>query len=304
MIHTPSRPGWHPSRGAAFAVHLILSLLIFSTLVVMMLLYWFPGELFFLDGGWQGLKLVAMIDLVLGPALTLILFKPGKPGLVLDMTFIALLQIAALGYGFYTTWQQRTVAIVYAEQGFKTLSARDKRLADEELRALSAQPQALPPAAMLDLPLMLTPAPSKETYGKYLEEILNGYPGPDQRSDLFVPLGEHHASMQADALDPQELADLGALPTIEKAMKKVPLQAAESVEFYRFKARYASGIAIFDPQSMRIIDYVPKPTDASAASGGQAQVKQSQAKEAQVKQLQARHEEPTDLARSAAATDH
>ena len=56
-----------PTKGVAFAIHLTLSLLVFSLLVIIMLLCWLPGELFFLDGGWQGLKLVAMVDVVLGP---------------------------------------------------------------------------------------------------------------------------------------------------------------------------------------------------------------------------------------------
>jgi len=43
------------SKGAAFGIHLALSLLIFSSLIAMMLLFWFPGKLFFLDGGWEGL---------------------------------------------------------------------------------------------------------------------------------------------------------------------------------------------------------------------------------------------------------
>ena len=104
------------SKSAAFSLHLALSLVIFSSLVAMMLLFWFPGELFFIDGGWQGLKLVAMVDLILGPALTLILYKPGKPKLIFDMSLIAAIQIAALAYGFYTTHQQRTIALVFSEQ--------------------------------------------------------------------------------------------------------------------------------------------------------------------------------------------
>ena len=62
----------------AFILHLVLSLLIFSSLIYVMALYWFPGELFFLDGGWQGLKLVAMVDLVLGLSLIHI-SEPTRP---------------------------------------------------------------------------------------------------------------------------------------------------------------------------------------------------------------------------------
>jgi len=242
-----------PSKGVAFAIHLTLSLLIFSTLVLMMALYWYPGDLFFIDGGWQGLKLVAMVDLVLGPALTLILYKPGKPKLVVDMSLIAALQIGALAYGFYATHQQRTVAIVYSEQSFSTLSAQANKEANEELRKLNAEPQPLPRVSLLKLPMLLTPEP--ENLGEHLQEILNGYPGPNERSDKFVPITAHHDSMQGGILSRAELDQAGASDEISQALDKLSLDESE-VEFYKFKARYANGIAIFDPTTMRIVDYI------------------------------------------------
>lgn len=252
-----------PTRSVAFAIHLTLSLLIFSVLVIIMLLYWFPGELFFLDGGWQGLKLVAMIDLVLGPALTLILYKPGKPKLLMDMSLIAVLQISALGYGFYTTHQQRTVAIVFAERGFNTVSAKDNREANRQLQALDEQPAPLPPVALLQLPLLLTPEP--EDYGQFLADILNGYPGPQDRSDQYVPLAEHHDAMRKSALDWQQLAERGSEEAVREALRQQKL-SPESVELYMFRARYADGIALFDPSSSTIVDFVPdsKPVVAAA----------------------------------------
>ncbi len=247
-----------PTRGVAFAIHLILSLLVFSTLVAMMLLFWFPGDLFFIDGGWQGLKLVAMVDLVLGPALTLILFKPGKPKLVMDMSMIAAIQLSALAYGFYTTHQQRTVAVVFAENTFNTLSAKANLEANQQLRKLDVQPGTLPPVSLFKLPLLVTPAPDKESYGKFLENILNGYPGPQERSDQYVPMATHHDMIKKNALSHEQLAENGTLESVEKALNKRNLDASQ-VEFYRFKARYANGVAIFDPTHKRILDYIPAP---------------------------------------------
>jgi len=252
-----------PTKGVAFAIHLTLSLLVFSVLVIIMLLYWFPGELFFLDGGWQGLKLVAMIDLVLGPALTLVLYKPEKPELLLDMSLIAVLQISALSYGFYTTHQQRTVAIVFAENGFNTVSAKDNRDADQQLQSLNEQPAPLPPVSLLELPLLLTPEP--EDFGQYLADILNGYPGPQDRSDQYVPVSEHHDAMQKDALDWQSVVDRGSEQAVQAALQKRQLELG-AVELYPFRARYADGIALFDPAAMKIVDFVPDDTPAIAAA--------------------------------------
>lgn len=254
-----------PTRGVAFAIHLTLSLLVFSALVLVMFLYWFPGELFFLDGGWQGLKLVAMIDLVLGPALTLVLYKPGKPKLLTDMSLIAMVQISALAYGFHTTHQQRTVAIVFAEKGFNTLSASDNREADRQLLALDEQPAPLPPASLLQLPLLLTPEPAPEDYGQFLADILNGYPGPQERSDLYVPAAQHPQAMRKNALDWQQIAERGSEEAVRAALRKKKLDD-ESIELYTFRARYARGIVIYDPSRSTIVDFIPddKPTAAAA----------------------------------------
>jgi len=115
------------NRFTASALHLALSLLVFLSLVAVMYFYWFPGELFFMDGGYEGIKLVAMVDLVLGPLLTLLLFKRGKPSLAFDLGVVACLQIAALAYGFYATYNQRIVAFVYAENRFNTLTIAEHR---------------------------------------------------------------------------------------------------------------------------------------------------------------------------------
>ena len=185
--------------------------------------------------------------------MTLLLYKPGKPKLALDMSLIAAFQIAALGYGFYATHQQRTVAIVYAEQGFHTLSAQASLEADQALRKLNVEPQPLPKVALLNPPLLLTP--DAENLGKYLEDMFNGYPGPSERSDQFVPLAAHQDSMQKSALSMADIEDAGASEAIEHALHKRSL-AANNVEFYKFYARYANGIAIFDPSELRILDYV------------------------------------------------
>ena len=264
------------SRPRAFALHLALSLLAFSTLVLAMLLWWFPGELFFLDGGWQGLKLVAMVDLVLGPLLTLLLYKPGKPKLALDLSMIALIQVAALGYGFVTTHEQRTVALVYADGVFNTLSAQAEAQAAAELREREREPRAVAtlvsgsPRAGADapVPLLKTPTPGREEFGKYLEELFNGYPEMHERSDKFVVLDANDESLSTKALKLEDLENATEREAVRAALGTA--ERAGTIELHRFKARYASGIALYDPTSARIVDYVAEEdgNDTTLAEGG------------------------------------
>lgn len=50
------------------------------------------------------LATLAAVDLVMGPLLTLVEFKPGKKSLKFDLTAIALLQAGALLYGLHAVW--------------------------------------------------------------------------------------------------------------------------------------------------------------------------------------------------------
>jgi len=239
----------------------MLSLLIFSSLVFVMLMWWFPGELFLLDGGWQGLKIVALIDLVLGPMLTLVLYKPGKSSLVFDMSCVAAFQIAALAYGFYATYHQRTVAVVYADRNFTTLSADAATVAHEELIELNESPKPIRDLDNAYPAMLLTPEPAPSEFGDYVSKLLNGYPESHERLDLFVKRGPEHAQTLSKLAKKQEDLELtGADKSVNKAIEKGNFDKTD-IEIHHFKARYAQGLVLFSKSEQKILDYVPIPWD-------------------------------------------
>lgn len=112
------------TRKQAFLSHIGLSTVIFMTLSIVMIGLWFPGELI-LIGGLEGLKIIAGIDLILGPLLTLIIFNPLKKSLVLDISCIAIIQVGALLYGTYTIYSERPLAVVLSNRGISVLTFND-----------------------------------------------------------------------------------------------------------------------------------------------------------------------------------
>jgi len=200
-IPEASAPRWMSlTRWHAFAIHLVLSFLVFFSLVAVMYFYWFPGELFFLDGGWQGLKLVALVDLVLGPLLTLLLFVPTKPKVLMDMAFIAVFQIAALVYGAITTFDQRTIAMVYTDKMFASLSNAALEVADKALLEKEITPKDISKLNPGRPDLLYTRSPTQETYANYLEEMFNGYPEPHERSDKLQSIHAGREEMKKYAV--------------------------------------------------------------------------------------------------------
>ncbi len=107
------------TRVRAFFVHFGLSLLLLLAALYVVGVYWYPPPFFGTDGGWQGFRNIAGVALVLGPLLTLVVFKPGKKGLKFDLVVIAVLQISTLIGGLVIAWREHPVAIVYT-QGYVT----------------------------------------------------------------------------------------------------------------------------------------------------------------------------------------
>jgi len=110
------------NRWQAFGIHLLISLAIFVVLAATIYFFWYPGFLFRYDGGLQGMKLIAGVDVFMGPVLTLCVYKLGKISLRFDLTCITLLQIACLTGGMWAVWHTRPIAVVYAAGEFYTTS--------------------------------------------------------------------------------------------------------------------------------------------------------------------------------------
>ena len=112
-------------RLQAALIHLLGTLLAVALLGGIAALQWYPGFLFATDGGWQGLRILLPVALIAGPLLTLLVFRRGKKGLAGDLTWILVIQLVAFGAGARILWQERPLALVYADGAFHTTSSDD-----------------------------------------------------------------------------------------------------------------------------------------------------------------------------------
>ena len=109
----------------ALGAHISISLVLVGIALALMLLRWFPAPLFTTDGGGTGLKLLLLVDLVLGPLLTFVVFNPLKARrlMVLDLAVIALLQLGAYGAGLWSIHSVRVQAVAFYEGQFQAVTA-------------------------------------------------------------------------------------------------------------------------------------------------------------------------------------
>ncbi len=113
------------TRRQAALFHLGVSALIAATIVVLMLVLWYPSPYFAASGGAKLLVLIVGVDVILGPLLTFIVFNPAKKSLVYDLAVIVMLQIAALIYGVHVMANARPAFIVYVRGAFDVVAAND-----------------------------------------------------------------------------------------------------------------------------------------------------------------------------------
>src|SRR5258708_25743002 len=89
------------TRWQASGLHLLISVAVAAAVFALMLSLWYPGPLFEAAGGDDLLFILVGVDVVVGPLITLVIFRSGKRGLKFDLAVIGMLQIAALAYGVY-----------------------------------------------------------------------------------------------------------------------------------------------------------------------------------------------------------
>ena len=101
------------TRLKASAIHLLISASIVGVIFALIFFVWYPVPTFLIAGAFSIVLVLIGVDLVLGPLLTLIVYKKDKPGLKFDLAVIAAIQLIALVYGTFTLYQERPYYMVF-----------------------------------------------------------------------------------------------------------------------------------------------------------------------------------------------
>lgn len=115
----------------AALIHLVLSIIVIGIFFSIVYLIWYPKPFFNISGVVEPFKLLIIIDVIVGPLLTFIIYKKGKKNLKLDLSIIAILQLAALIYGSLVIYNGKPSIIVFNNDQFQFL--REKYAKNEEL---------------------------------------------------------------------------------------------------------------------------------------------------------------------------
>ena len=117
------------SRWKAAGIHLAISAIAGIAVAILLLRVWYPSP-WSIALGANKLLLLIEAGLALGPLLTLVVFKSGKKGMLFDLVFIAIVQLAVLAYGLSLAARSRPVFVVAAVDRFVVVSAAEIDPAD------------------------------------------------------------------------------------------------------------------------------------------------------------------------------
>lgn len=123
-------------RFRALFFHLLFSGLLLCIALVLVFGIWYPSPLEIAVGVTSIYLLLLAIDLILGPALTFVVYKADKRKLKFDLTVILLLQLGAYFYGLYTLHQGRPLWQVFVIDDIELISLSEvKKTADYRMPA-------------------------------------------------------------------------------------------------------------------------------------------------------------------------
>ena len=180
----------------ASSIHLVLSLIIISLAIGLIVYFWFPGSLVKVSNFKEIALLIILIDLILGPLLTFVIFKPKKKGLKFDLSAIATFQASALAYGLFTLYQAHPVYIAFNVDRFTLVSAIDAKPEKTVLNELKISKLSSPKLVIAKLPK------DRQEKNNLLFDVMLGAPDIELRPELYHPFEENISDILSKSLDP------------------------------------------------------------------------------------------------------
>lgn len=241
-------------KAKAFLASLSVFLVFLAVLSALTWGLWYPEYLFRNDGGLQGLQLVLCVDIVLGPVLAFVIFNPDKTRRhqMLDLAVIAVIQIAAMGWGVYQVYTQRPLVVAYSERFFSPVVSEMLGAQTLTDKALFQSSGSLPPMVFRREPI--GPDETRKFVSMAFEKGLHA----DAQIWLYRPISESLLQVFTDqqryhtALAGKFASDWSAF--VEGQSSKKP----EDYRFGVFFGRYGKALLVFTAEG-RYVGFMQLP---------------------------------------------
>jgi hypothetical protein len=242
-------------RLRAGVTHFALSAPIAAIAGLLVFGLWYPYPYREISGGRELFVILMVVDLTIGPLVTVLIFNRAKPRreLVTDITIVALLQFAALSYGLWSVFVARPVHLVFEYSRFSVVHA-----VDIERAVLAVAPPTLRQLPLTGPTLIaLRPFKSSEEQFDVTMAALRGAPLA-ARSDLWQPYTESKQAVLQASRPVSELVT--RFPEESNRIEAAAARAGSTTNALRFLpmvGRKQAWTALIDPNSAEPLAYVP-----------------------------------------------
>lgn len=238
----------------AFTVHFAATAVLALLAAALIFLAWFPAPFHDMMGGTELFLLVVGCDIVLGPLISLVIYDSRKPRreLVLDYSIVAVLQLAALGYGIWVVSGARPVYVAWVGDRYEAVAAAD--LADEDLAEARDPAFRRRPSWGPELVATRVPAAERE------DALFGALDGKDVhvRPRFYVAWDKELESLRrrAKPLDELIAKQPAAAPLVEAARKDLDVPA-DQLRWAPIRCRKGFWTVLVDLRSGKPVRYVP-----------------------------------------------
>jgi hypothetical protein len=242
------------SKLRAFVTHLLLSVVVAGSLLLLLITRWYPMPYFLVDGGWQGIRLVVAVDVVLGPLITLVIYnrKKSRGKLIFDYSVVGMIQACAFAFGVWTVFSTRTTVVVFADGSFYTLGADAARFLHDPYPSIVKNAPGTPAYAVVTMPA------EKEARQKLRRESLATHRPLFDFLDLVGPLTPKSFQQLTDyQIDIPDL--LARQPESRPEVERFLAKHGGSVQDYVFvpvRSRYRQIVLAFTHDTGRLAGWL------------------------------------------------
>lgn len=119
-------------RTKYFIKHFILSCIVAILAIILVFYVWYPAPLASATGVAKIFFMMLVIDVIVGPLLSFLVYKEGKKTLKFDLCCIIILQLCAFGYGIKTIAEGRPAWIVFYQNGFELVQVNEQFIENKD----------------------------------------------------------------------------------------------------------------------------------------------------------------------------
>lgn len=236
-------------RVRAFLRHFSLSAFVAALSMGVVFLVWYPAPLYKAMGVVHVFVLVLLVDVFLGPVLTILVFDQKKKFLWFDLSMVVVIQIAGLAYGFWVVAEGRPAWLVFNVDRFDVV-----RVVDIDLRKISEASEAFREPSWCGPKWAIAVQPeSLEERSRILFESLGGGVDIAQRPNLYRSMEQYGGGLQARLRSLKDLevfnspADVGnELQRFPSADAWLPLMASVRPMVVLFSRKEGRPVGIVD----------------------------------------------------------